>query len=98
MMGLAGIGPYLANFFGYALALASSYVLNRFWTFEYIGGDEVRSVLNFLAVFAVTFGAQMAILYLQVGGLSIDPYVAQPVAMMLYTVLNFLGNKHFTFK
>lgn len=91
------VNPYVANMVGYSLALCTSYVLNRFWTFKAERGSK-RQVVLFLAVFAISYAAQMGTLWLLITTGEVSPDFAQLGALIVYTTTNFIGNKFLTFK
>lgn len=89
-----GIGDVAANVAGYAVGLALSYFLNARWTFRF-RGDHARSLPRFLGVFAVAYGANLAALLLARPWT--NAYIAQLVGVAVYTVVGFLGSRHFAF-
>ncbi|MDR2498056.1 MAG: GtrA family protein [Tannerellaceae bacterium] len=92
------LSPSIANPAGYALGLANSFVWNRRWTFGHSGGAWIGSALKFFAVFAVCFAIQYTLcLYLD-AHLPIKHYYNFIIAMIVYNLLFFLGNKYIIFK
>jgi putative flippase GtrA len=93
----AGMNPFAANVIGYSLALTSSYLVNKAWTFQ----DKRRShrqFVVFLLVFGICYGLQMIVLWILIKPLGVNPYISQPLAMVVYTIANFLGSKFVTFR
>ena len=86
-----------ANIIGYVAGLVNSFVWNRRWTFA-----STRMVWDaawrFVLTFAVCYAVQLGVLWLLLARLDIDPYWCHLMGMAVYTVLNFLLNKLFTFK
>lgn len=90
----ANIGPVVANIGGYALGLCCSYILNSRVTFanRRAGGGRV---LRFLAVFAICWLLNLAVLTLTLTHL--PAALAQLAAMVAYTALFFFLSRAFVF-
>lgn len=90
--------PYVAaNAVGYIAGLTNSYLMNRIWTFRSKGsyaGEGFRFILVFFFCYLMQLGA--LVLMKEVGRINQD--LAQVLAMVLYTLLNFILNKVFTYK
>ena len=88
---LAATGSFL-------VAATNNYVWNRLWTFRRERGHLGYQGLRFFVVAVAAYGANLALLTLlvEVGG--VDKLVAQAVAIVLVTPLNFLGNKLWSFR
>ncbi|MEM9784495.1 MAG: GtrA family protein [Pseudomonadota bacterium] len=92
---LAGVAPVPANMIGYAIGLAVSYTLNRRYTFR--GGRVEGSAVRFLITFAVAYAVNMALLLGAIDAMRVDPYLAQLIASVGYTVTFFLLSKFYVF-
>ena len=89
-------GDLAANAGGYAVGLASSFVLNRHWTF----GDRGRvspALLRFLAAFLVAYLANLATVFALRDLAGVDSYLAQAAGVVPYTALFFLASRIFVF-
>jgi len=87
----AAIGSFL-------VAVTNNYVWNRRWTFRGQRGHVVFQWLRFLVVSTLALGANLVVLYVLVeAGLS-DAIVAQAIAIVLVTPVNFVGNKLWSFR
>lgn len=89
-------GDLAANLTGYAVGIAWSYTLNRWWTFGH-RGPVSRSLVRFLLVCAVAYGCNLAVLFTLrriLGEASFLPHVA---GMAVYTVVGYLGSRFFAF-
>lgn len=86
-----------SNVIGYIIGLINSFIWNKKWTFKSTG-NSIRELLVFAAVFGVCYGLQFLFLLFLVEQRGISEDWAQPLAMILYTGLNFLLNKLLTFK
>lgn len=91
-----GVNEYLANAVSYALGLVNGFFWNKFWTFRSPRFDLAEIGL-FLLVFLVCYGIQLAA-YRGLRLLGLRPELAQALAMVAYTALNFCGNKLITFR
>jgi len=88
---------YFANFTGYILGLINSFIWNRKWTFE--SKTKVSATLfKFIVTFAISYLFQLGNLYLLLHYTHIDPYFCQLLSIVVYTILNFVLNKTYTFK
>jgi putative flippase GtrA len=86
-----------ANAVGYIAGLINSFVLNKKWTFH-SKGRWTSGAVKFLVVFAVCYMIQLGFLvFILEPYLDIDPFYKQLLAMGLYTVINFIMNKFYTF-
>jgi putative flippase GtrA len=97
MMKICGYSDVVSNIAGYIVGLFNSFIWNKKWTFR--SSDAwMGSAVRFALVFGVCFLLQLGLLLYLNAHLSIDTYYNQIMAMIFYTVLNFLLNKYFTFK
>ena len=88
---------YLSNIIGYCIGLINSFIWNRKWTFE--NNRSVKeTVFKFIVTFAISYLLQLGNLYLLLNHTNIDPYVCQLLSIIVYTIINFLLNKYYTFK
>ena len=86
----AAIGSFL-------VAVTNNYTWNRRWTFRGQRGHVVFQGLRFLVVSTLALGANLVVLYVLVRPASAT-IVAQAIAIMLVTPLNFVGNKLWSFR
>jgi putative flippase GtrA len=86
----AAVGSFL-------VAVANNYALNRVWTFRVERGNVGAQGWRFLAVSTVSLLANLAVLHLMVTA-GVGEIVAQAVAIVLVTPLNFVGNKLWSFR
>jgi dolichol-phosphate mannosyltransferase len=86
---LAATGSFL-------VAVTSNYTWNRIWTFRHQRGHVGYQGLRFLVVSTIALLANLAILYLLVR-LGLGKVLAQALAIVLVTPLNFVGNKLWSF-
>ena len=86
----AAVGSFL-------VAVANNYTLNRIWTFRVERGHVGAQGLRFLVVSTVSLIANLAVLHLMVT-LGLGEILAQAIAIVLVTPLNFVGNKLWSFR
>jgi putative flippase GtrA len=91
-----GFGDVSANLLGYGLGLGVSFVLNKVWTFRFFG-RTAAALTRFVLVFIVAYSANLLTLLLLVGPLGIDSYFAQAMSIVPYTLIFYLGSRHFAF-
>lgn len=87
----------LSNVVGYIAGVVNSFIWNKQWTFQ-IQVGWVKSAVRFGLVFGICYFLQLGCLFLLNAWLPIDPYYNQLIAMVFYTVINFIFNKVYTFK
>jgi len=97
LIGLAGWADLPANATGYAVGLASSFVLNRRWTFAHRGALW-PALWRFVLVFGVAYAANVAALLALGEGLGLNRYLAHALATVPYTLLFFAGSRLFAFR
>ena len=88
---------YLSNFTGYIIGLLNSFIWNRKWTFESKTKVSV-TIFKFIVTFVISYLFQLGNLYLLLHFTLIDPYYCQILSIVVYTLINFILNKYYTFK
>ena len=87
----------VANATGYVLGFINSFLLNRSWTFKSFHNWK-KQFIKFLLVFGICYLIQLgAVLLLEKYTCLKETYNIL-IGMVVYTALNFLFNKYFTFK
>jgi len=92
----AGLHYLLAATGSFLVAVTSNYTWNRHWTFRHQRGHVGYQGLRFLVVSTIALLANLVILYLLVR-LGLGKVLAQALAIVLVTPLNFVGNKLWSF-
>jgi putative flippase GtrA len=93
----AGFHYTLAATCSFAVAVTNNYIWNRLWTFHAQRGHVAWQGLRFLAVALGAYAANLGVLtVLVVAG--VDKVLAQAIAVVLVTPLNFVGNKLWSFR
>lgn len=88
----------VASGLGYAAGIVNSYFINRVWTFQVKERRQAGEFLSFVAVNLVAMAANLGTLKLAVARGGMVPEVAQVVAIGASLVVNFAGNKWWTFR
>jgi dolichol-phosphate mannosyltransferase len=86
----AAIGSFL-------VAVTNNYLWNRTWTFRHQRGHFVLQGMRFLVVSTLALGANLVVLHLLVSA-GLGEVVAQAIAIVLVTPVNFVGNKLWSFR
>jgi putative flippase GtrA len=81
----------------FLVAVTNNYVWNRLWTFHNQRGHVAWQGLRFLVVAVIAYAANLALLSGLIG-LGVDKVLAQAIAVVLVTPLNFIGNKLWSFR
>ena len=92
----AGLHYLLAAVCSFLVAVTNNYVWNRLWTFRGQRGHVAYQGARFLVVSTLALGANLLILHLLVR-VGLSEVVAQAIAIVLVTPLNFVGNKLWSF-
>jgi putative flippase GtrA len=93
----AGLHYLAAATVSFLVAVTNNYLWNRLWTFRGQRGNVAYQGMRFFVVALVSLGANLVVLQVLVG-LGADKVVAQAIAIVLVTPLNFLGNKLWSFR
>jgi len=83
---------------GYLVGVINSFLLNRKWTFNITGEGAGSEFVKFSVVNLVSFGVNLLALQSFVSFAGIIPEIAQILAICCTLVINFAGNKWWTFR
>jgi putative flippase GtrA len=97
LMYLAKLTPEISNIGGYAVGLATSYFLNRNYTFN-SKQRHSGEVIRFLLVFFIAYAANFLALLVFIHKVGMHVAISQIVAGLVYVVASYLMNKHYVFK
>jgi dolichol-phosphate mannosyltransferase len=81
----------------FLVAVTNNYAWNRLWTFRGQRGHIAYQGLRFLIVSTVALVANLLVLRLLVEEFEVAKVLAQAIAIVLVTPLNFVGNKLWSF-
>jgi putative flippase GtrA len=95
---LDGVGMhYISAAVGsFLVAVTNNYSWNRIWTFRSQRGGVAYQGMRFLIVSTIALLANLAVLHVLVT-LGLGKVVAQAIAIVLVTPVNFVGNKLWSF-
>jgi putative flippase GtrA len=95
----AGLHYLVAATCSFVVAATSNYIWNRVWTFHDRRGHVGIQGLRFFIVSLFALGANLLVLHLLIRfGLSSHRTIAQSIAILVVTPLNFIGNKLWSFR
>ena len=94
---LLKIDDVVSNAVGYIAGFVNSFWFNKNWTFA-SKGHIGKEIAKFVAVFAVCYLIQLGTMLALRDGVKWGFELAQLISIVVYTGLNFVGNKLFTFK
>jgi dolichol-phosphate mannosyltransferase len=80
----------------FLVAVTNNYSWNRIWTFRSQRGHVAYQGMRFLVVSTVALGANLLVLEVLVRA-GLTEVVAQAIAIVLVTPVNFVGNKLWSF-
>ncbi|HWH05931.1 MAG TPA: GtrA family protein [Gaiellaceae bacterium] len=93
----AGVHYLLAATCSFLVAVTNNYTWNRLWTFRGQRGHVGYQGLRFLVVSTLALAANLTVLHLLVQ-LGLGKVLAQAIAIIVVTPLNFVGNKLWSFR
>jgi putative flippase GtrA len=94
----AGLHYLVAATLSFLVAVTSNYTWNRLWTFRDQRGHLGIQGMRFFLVSLAALGANLAVLHVLVVYGGLGRLVAQAVAIVVVTPLNFVGNKLWSFR
>jgi len=94
---------WFASAMNYIVGGAVSFFLNKYFTFrstDWSWRQVVRFIINVVVCYIIAYAvAKPLVLYFLSGkSVSLQENIAMLIGMCLYTILNYLGQKCFTFK
>ena len=97
---LKGVGlHYLAaGTVAFVVAVTNNFYWNRRWTFDARGGHAGFQAARFFVVSVLAFLFSLTMLEVMVAGLQCPKVLAQAVAIVTATPLNFVGNMLWSFR
>lgn len=93
----AGVPYQLAAVGAFLVAVTNNYTWNRLWTFRGRRGHVVFQGLRFFVVALCALVANLIVLEILVR-VGLDEVLAQAIAIVLVTPVNFVGNKLWSFR
>ena len=93
---VVGVHYIPAAILSFLVAVTNNYTWNRLWTFRQQRGHVAWQGMRFLVVSTLALGANLVVLTALVA-LGLQEVLAQAIAIVLVTPINFLGNKLWSF-
>ncbi len=87
----------IANTLATIIGVINSYIWNRFFTFK-SKGKAISEIARFSLVYATSYCISMLFLYLIVGCLGVNVYIAGALNIIIITIISWFGHKNFSFK
>jgi putative flippase GtrA len=92
-----GMHYLAAQFFGSILAVAHSYLWNKYFTFK-SAEKSAGEVIRFISVYAASYVLNMILLYVLIGRLKINAYAAGAAGIFITTIISYVGHKKVSFR
>ena len=92
-----GVNPYLATTFSTIIGVINSYFWNKYFTFKQ-PKKSLSEVLRFASVYAVSYGANLGLVYLFVDRMGVNSYLSGVLCLFVTTILSYVGHNFFSFK
>lgn len=96
-----GLGLYylLSAIISFFIAMTNNFILNKIWTFEEsLSSNLSKKYLKFALISVIALGINLYFLYFFTDILVIYYILSQILSIMISLVVNFIGNKYWTFK
>lgn len=93
-----GFNNYLSNIIGYMVGLSISFVLSKYYVFNTQNNNQIfyKQFIKFILIFIIAYSINIIVLFIALNYMT--SYTAQFIAMVAYTVINFILNKYVTFR
>ena len=93
-----GFNNYISNIIGYTVGLLISFILNKYYVFKSSPGKHrvYNQFIKFIFIFFIAYATNVFVLFISLDYMT--SYLAQLIAMLVYTSISFVLNKAFTFK
>ena len=88
---------FLAQLLSSILAIAHSYLWNKYFTFR-SPGRSASEIIRFVSVYAVSYLLNMGILYVSIEFFKWDAYFAGFICLFVTTVISYGGHKNISFR
>lgn len=98
LYGIAGTPYVLAATVSFGISATNNFLLNKYWTFDNPQGQTSTQAGRFLIVSCASWGLNMLLLVFMIEALSLNEYISQALAIAAVTLLNFTGNKLWSFR
>ncbi len=83
----------------FSIAVTNNFLLNKYWTFGNPDGPVFTQAFRFFVISVISLGVNLMILRLLIEDLGVANEIeAQMIAIAMVTILNFAGNKLWSFR
>lgn len=95
---LHSLGVYflIAQIISYSCGTLNSFIMNKYWTFSKTESAGLSEIVKFLLVNIISLNTSLLMLYLFRFYFSV--IIAKAFATIFSVIINFAGNKYWTFK
>ena len=90
-------GYLVSLYLSYAVAVSIAFVLHRRFTFR-VSGNVVVDFVRFVGVYVISLAVNSAVLPLLVEVAGMHPLAAQAIALLITTLISYVGHKWFSFR
>lgn len=95
---IAIINPFIANSFGFSMAVIWNFTLNKYWTFDQIKNSTKAQFLKFLIISITGLILNNVFLYLIITNNQINFYISKLIVIAIVFFWNYTLNVYYTFK
>jgi len=88
---------FLAQLLSSVLAIAHSYLWNKYFTFR-SPGRSASEIIRFVSVYAVSYLLNMGILFVSIEFFKWNAYFAGFICLFVTTVTSYVGHKNISFR
>lgn len=92
-----GVNYIVANSIGFGVGMINSYIWNNRWVFK-AKSKSPKTVTKFIIVNLIVLGLNNLLLFVFVKEFDLNKTVAQILVTIIMMVVNFFGNKLWTFR
>lgn len=92
-----GWNAYLATTLSTVLGIINSYFWNKYFTFKK-PKKSLTEVMRFVLVYAVSYAANLGLVYLFIDLWGMNSYVSGVVCLFITTIISYFGHNFFSFK
>lgn len=91
------LSPETSNAVGYMAGVVNSFIWNKRWVFQTKDTNVYREIISFFIVFGVCYFTQFYAFSFMLYNLNWNEFLSQFIGMAIYTLLNFIFNRLFSF-
>ena len=88
---------FLAQLLSSILAIAHSYLWNKYFTFR-SPGRSASEIIRFVSVYAVSYLLNMGILYVSIEFFKWNAYISGAICLFMITIISYVGHKSISFR